>query len=305
MRCTSAQSRSTHGVLEPDLQHDLIWIVRRWRQLGSATTGVKRPSLKLERTTGTSCIVTYSRPGEADGPIPQPCNDYLDSAGLDHPFQSVIAILAHLLAGPESLNSGRHARCGCRVFGERGRDGGALPETVIPARQHIVARWSHAIQYGSVQQRCNGRIGPAKCGAAEPWRFANPPGQPALKHCGLPRCLGTQRFGERTAGATERRHLAETPGHGFIVGVAHLFCHARVSAAAGSRGSRGGSGQHSSMYSRMMDESKLRTFPSTSSGTSARGLSTANGPSVRPVPRFSGHSRSKATAFSRKAILIF
>jgi len=59
------------------------------------------------------------------------------------------------------------------------------------------------------------------------------------------------------------------------------------------------------MHPRIMDESKLRTCPSTGSGTSARGLSTANGPSVRPVPRFSGHSQSKATAFSRKAILIF
>jgi hypothetical protein len=75
--------------------------------------------------------------------------------------------------------------------------------------------------------------------------------------------------------------------------------------AAGSRGSSGGSGQRSSTYSRITVDSKIRTSPSISTGTSARGLAAANGPSVRPVPKVSGSSAVKATPFSRRAIFTF
>ena len=59
------------------------------------------------------------------------------------------------------------------------------------------------------------------------------------------------------------------------------------------------------MYSMMMVESKIRVSPSISTGTSARGLAAANGPSVRPVPKLSGSSAVKATPFSRRAIFTF
>lgn len=75
--------------------------------------------------------------------------------------------------------------------------------------------------------------------------------------------------------------------------------------AAGSRGSSGGSGQRSSMYSRMIVDSNSVAAPSTSTGTSVRGLAAARGPSARPLPKSSGRSALNGTPFSRSAILIF
>jgi hypothetical protein len=54
------------------------------------------------------------------------------------------------------------------------------------------------------------------------------------------------------------------------VSIASSIMRARAR-AAGPRGSSGGAGHFSSMYSRMIVESKMRVSPSTSAGTSPRG----------------------------------
>src|SRR5438093_1574616 len=61
--------------------------------------------------------------------------------------------------------------------------------------------------------------------------------------------------------------------------------------SAGAAGRSGGVGQRSSMYSRMMVESKTRVSPSTSAGTSRRGLAAANASSRPPeLPILAGES---------------
>ncbi len=75
--------------------------------------------------------------------------------------------------------------------------------------------------------------------------------------------------------------------------------------AAGSRGNKGGEGNLSSRYSRMMVELKMRTSPSISAGTSLRGLAAANLPSALPEPSAAGVSTVKSSPFSRSAILTF
>src|SRR5204863_400023 len=60
--------------------------------------------------------------------------------------------------------------------------------------------------------------------------------------------------------------------------------------SAGAAGRSGGVGQRSSMYSRMMVESKTRVSPSTSAGTSRRGLAAANA-SSRPLMKWGSRVR--------------
>ena len=105
-----------------------------------------------------------------------------------------------------------------------------------------------------------------------------------------------------------RRNHSTSPKPQFTASywVSHTSSVMRAKArASGVRGNSGGSGQRSSMYSKMTVDSKMRVGPSTSTGTSARGLAATNGPSVRPVPKLSGTSTSKVTPFSRSAILTF
>jgi hypothetical protein len=55
----------------------------------------------------------------------------------------------------------------------------------------------------------------------------------------------------------------------------------------------------------MIVESNTRTSPSTSAGTSPRGLALTNSPPAGPAPMPSGSLASNATPFSRRAILTF
>ena len=80
--------------------------------------------------------------------------------------------------------------------------------------------------------------------------------------------------------------------------------------SAGMRGSSAVSGHLSSRYSRITVDSNSVTSPSCSTGTSARGLAEANGPSGgRPsgvvAPNPGGSAAVKASPFSRSAILTF
>src|SRR5271157_2492798 len=74
----------------------------------------------------------------------------------------------------------------------------------------------------------------------------------------------------------------------------------------GGFGRSGGEGQRSSMYSRIMVESKIWTSPSISAGTSPRGLASAKpGSAATPLPIPIGRRASNGIPFSRSAILHF
>jgi hypothetical protein len=76
--------------------------------------------------------------------------------------------------------------------------------------------------------------------------------------------------------------------------------------SSGSSGRRAGSGQRSSMYSRMTVESNsAKPSVSTSAGTSPRGLASAKLPEVSPLPIASGRCASNSTPFSMSAIFTF
>ena len=70
-------------------------------------------------------------------------------------------------------------------------------------------------------------------------------------------------------------------------------------------GNSGGVGYLSSRYSRMIVESNTTVSPSTSAGTSPRGLTVPSTPLAGPPPNPSGAITSKAIFFSRRAILTF
>jgi hypothetical protein len=55
----------------------------------------------------------------------------------------------------------------------------------------------------------------------------------------------------------------------------------------------------------MTEESKTATAPSTSAGTSPRGLIRANSPRWLPLPMLPGRGASNATPFSSSAIFTF
>jgi hypothetical protein len=68
--------------------------------------------------------------------------------------------------------------------------------------------------------------------------------------------------------------------------------------ARASRGIRAGSGNRSSMYSRMIVESKIAKSPSIRAGTSARGLALMKSSSAWPEPIAVGIFTSNGTPFS-------
>ena len=139
----------------------------------------------------------------------------------------MIAILPHLRARAEGRDRGRHA-CGAgRVLGEGGGNGWPLQQALVPAREGASGRRPHAVQHGAMEQRRDRRVSPSERGATKPVRGAQPPGEPVLKHGGLPRRRRAQRVGERTRRAAERCHLAEPPGHRLILGVANILSHPR------------------------------------------------------------------------------
>ena len=75
--------------------------------------------------------------------------------------------------------------------------------------------------------------------------------------------------------------------------------------AAGVAARSAGSGHLSSMYSRMIVESKTRTSPSTSVGISARGLASTKSPPAVPSAMPSGRIGVNGMPFSRSAIFTF
>jgi len=75
--------------------------------------------------------------------------------------------------------------------------------------------------------------------------------------------------------------------------------------AAGVFGNIAGEGHLSSIYSRMIVESKIIVSPSISAGTSPRGLALRKSRSGWPLPIAAGILVSYATPFSSSAIFTF
>src|SRR6185369_10471736 len=142
-------------------------------------------------------------------------------------------------------------------FGQGLGDGGALAQPRMPSVQRRPWFRPEPVINRAVDHRRGRGVGPAEALAAEPVGVAQSPREPLLKPCRVTYRRRLQGFGEGTLGAAEPEQLAEAPVHGFVLGVANLLRHPRFGTASGSAGSSFGSGQRSSIYSRITVDSKI------------------------------------------------